>query len=108
MASRTRVPLIANFHCSIKGDPAQVESGVCRWTAGRLSASSFGSFKRIDFGLGSNGCRVADMRSQIAIAVLPLHGRFRTGSAVPTGLQFGTAVATLALLHDLMANPALV
>ena len=48
------------------------------------------------------------MRSQVAIAVLPLYGRFRTGCAVPAGRQFGTAVATLALLYDLMANPAVV
>ena len=73
-----------------------------------LSASSFGSLERIDLGLGISGCCVADMRGQITIAVFPLYGRFRTGCAVPAGRQFGTAVATLALLYDLMANPAVV
>jgi len=92
----------------IMGTPLKLRAGFTGRPQAALSATSFGSFKRIDFGLGSYGCCVADMRGQIAVAVFPLYGRFRAGSAVPTGLQFGTAVAALALLYDLMANPAVV
>ena len=48
------------------------------------------------------------MGCQIAISGFPLHGRFWTSGAVPTRWKLGGTVTTVALLHDLMANPAVV
>jgi hypothetical protein len=87
--------------------PLQPGAGFTGGSQAALSVSSFGSLERIELGLNGGGF-CTDMRSQVAIAVFPLYGRVRTSGAVPAGRQFGAAVATLALLYDLMANPAFV
>jgi len=48
------------------------------------------------------------MGSQVTVTVFPLHFWLRACGAIPTGRIFGSTVATLALLDDLMANPAVV
>jgi len=48
------------------------------------------------------------MGSQVTATVFPLGFRLRTRGAIPTGCIFGSTVASLALLDDLMANPAVV
>ncbi len=73
----------------------------------RLVAASLGSFQRIDFGLGCNGVG-RDVGCQIAIAVLPFHGRLGAGAAVPAGFDFGSSVATFTGFNDLMAESTVV
>ena len=48
------------------------------------------------------------MGRQIAIAVLPFHGRLRASAAIPTRIQLGRTSAALAGLDDLMAQTTVV
>jgi len=47
------------------------------------------------------------MRRKIAPAGFPFDRRIRTRHTIPSGIELDIAVATIALLHDLMANPAI-
>jgi len=97
-----------NFQYSIKKrTPLGLWAGFTDWFQAGLSASSFWSFERIDLGRAGGFCW-ADMGCQIAVTVLPFDRRLRTCSAIPAGWEFGSTVATVTLLDDLMANPAVV
>jgi hypothetical protein len=48
------------------------------------------------------------MGGQIAVAILPFHGRLGTGAAVPTGFKLSCPAAALAGLHELVAHATVV
>lgn len=48
------------------------------------------------------------MGGQVAVAVLPLDNRFRTGGAIPAGFYLGCPVASFAGLDYLLTMPAVV
>ena len=90
-----------------KATPLGLWAGFTDWFQAGLSVSSFWSFERIDLGRAGGFCWT-DMGCQITVPVLPFHCRLRTCSAIPAGWEFGSTVATVTLLDDLMANPAVV
>ena len=96
-----------NLTLTIKKPRSGVERGLPFGSRARLATRSFGGLQRIDFGLfGIGGC--ANMGCHIAVSVFPFHWGIGTGWAIPTGWKFRTAVATLAFIDDLMANPLVV
>lgn len=72
-----------------------------------LPAPSFGCFEGIDFCIWSRR-RFNNMRSNVTSSGFPLQRRFRTCGAVPSGRIFSTAIASVTLLYDLVANPTIV
>jgi hypothetical protein len=72
-----------------------------------LFVSALGSLDRIDLFLGCRRCSCGQMRRKIAPAGFPFDCRIRTRHTIPGGIELDIAVATIALLHDLMANPAI-
>jgi hypothetical protein len=48
------------------------------------------------------------MSCQIAVAVFPFDGRFRASRTIPTGLDLGRTIATLARLDELFARASIV
>ena len=72
-----------------------------------LVLSSLGSFKRVDFRLCCGSGR-GYMCCQIAFAAFPFYHRLRIDRTIPSGFIRCTFVAAVTLLHDLMANPAIV
>lgn len=71
-----------------------------------LFVSALGSLDRIDFLLGCSRCSCSNMRSQIAPTGFPFDSRIGTRHTIPGGIELDIAVATITLLHDLMANAA--
>ncbi len=67
----------------------------------------FGSLERIDLRRFLSG-HCGHMSRHITVADRPFSSRFGTGRAVPGRLHFDLAVATVTLLHDLVAYPAIV
>jgi len=47
------------------------------------------------------------MRSKVAPTTFPFDSRIRARHTIPAGIELNIAVATIAVLHDLMANPAI-
>ena len=73
----------------------------------RLSAFSFGCLERIDFCFGFIGFN-GYVSGQITIAVFPLNGGIRTGTAVPATGKLGTPFAAIALVDDLVTDATVV
>lgn len=48
------------------------------------------------------------MRCKVAITGFPFQRRIRTSCAVPFGRELSAPIAAITLLHDLVANPAIV
>jgi len=72
-----------------------------------LPFTSFGGFERIN--LRFYGRRsLNNMRCKVAITGFPFQRRIRTSCAVPFGRKLSGPIAAIALLHDLVANPAIV
>jgi len=83
-------------------------SGVCLEIVDlSLFVLPFGRLERIDLCCCLSS-RCSYMGSQITVADRPFLSRFGTGRAIPGSLHLYLAVATVALLHDLVANPAVV
>jgi len=101
------IQLVSVEKIMTKKTPPGSWAGFTVGSQANLSAPSFRGLERIDFGLCRSG-RSADMRSKVAITIFPFRSRFRASCAKPAGWELGTAVASLALLDDLMANPVVV
>jgi hypothetical protein len=72
-----------------------------------LPFTSFGGLERIN--LRFCGRRSLDnMRCKVAITGFPFQRRIRTSCAVPFGRKLSGPIAAIALLHDPVANPAIV
>ena len=70
-----------------------------------LPGFSLGCLERIELGLFYGGS-ISYMGRQVASPALPFYGRIRACGAIPSGSKLGVPVAAIALLYDLMANPA--
>jgi len=79
---------------------------ICKSKA-TLLVTSLGCFERINlrFWCWSSPC---DMWSKVAISGFPFQWRIGACRAVPCGMVFRATIAAFALLHDLMANSAIV
>ena len=71
-----------------------------------LTFGTFGCFQGIQFGFLGIGLGL-DMSCEIARPVFPFRRRLRKGITIPTGFIFTGTLAAIALLDDLMANPAI-
>jgi hypothetical protein len=68
---------------------------------------ALGSLERIDF-LRFGGHRSCYMGCQVAVAVLPLGSRLRTGCAKPSGPKLLLPTASVACLHHFVAYAAVI
>ena len=79
---------------------------ICRSKA-TLLVSSLGCFERINFCFWC-WSSLCDMWSKVAISGFPFQWRIRACRAVPSGSVFNATIAAFTVLHDLVANSAIV
>jgi hypothetical protein len=72
-----------------------------------LPFTSFGGLERINLRFCDRRS-LDNMRCKVAITGFPFQRRIRTSCAVPFGRKLSGPIAAIALLHDLVANPAIV
>jgi len=90
-----------------KETPLRAWAGFTKKSRSILPACALGCLKRINLCLLGAGA-FGNMGSNIAITGFPFQRRIRKSCAIPSGRELGTAIAAIAFLHDLMANPAVV